>query len=54
MKNLILLLLLITVFTAKARTTQQDSTHRAYHLMHKKNPYHPGLFFKERRGNLLF
>ncbi|MGN6394767.1 MAG: hypothetical protein ACTHMI_04350 [Mucilaginibacter sp.] len=38
MKNLTLLLLLITAFTAKAQTAQQDSAHRAYHLMHKKDP----------------
>ncbi|MDN3583834.1 hypothetical protein [Mucilaginibacter flavus] len=38
MKNLILFLLLITAFTAKAQTAQQDSAHRAYHLMHKKDP----------------
>ncbi len=39
MKNLILLILLILAFTAGAQTTaQQDSAHRQYHLMRKKDP----------------
>lgn len=38
MKHLILLLLLSLAFTAGAQTTKQDSAHRAYHLMHKKDP----------------
>lgn len=38
MKNLTLLLLLSLTFTARAQTAKQDSAHRAYHLMHKKDP----------------
>lgn len=38
MKNLTLLLLLSMAFTAHAQTAQQDSAHRAYHLLHKKDP----------------
>ncbi|RKR82792.1 hypothetical protein BDD43_3718 [Mucilaginibacter gracilis] len=38
MKNLILLLLLNLAFTAEAQTAQQDSAHRQYHLMRKKDP----------------
>lgn len=38
MKNLILLTLFSLAFTAGAQTAQQDSAHRAYHLMRKKDP----------------
>jgi hypothetical protein len=38
MKTLTLLILLILAFTAGAQTAQQDSAHRAYHLMRKKDP----------------
>ncbi|QJD96108.1 hypothetical protein HH214_09585 [Mucilaginibacter robiniae] len=38
MKNLTLLLLLSMAFTAHAQTAQQDSAHRAYHLLHEKDP----------------
>lgn len=38
MKNLIVPLLLSLAFTAHAQTAKQDSAHRAYHLMHKKDP----------------
>lgn len=39
MKNLILLTLFSLAFTAEAQTTaQQDSAHRQYHLMRKKDP----------------
>jgi hypothetical protein len=38
MRNLIVLLLLSMAFTAGAQTAQQDSAHRAYHLMRKKDP----------------
>jgi len=38
MKNLIWLFLLGFFFTAQAQTAKQDSAHRAYHLMRKKDP----------------
>lgn len=43
-ENLIFLALLSLAFSAGAQTAQQDSAHRAYHLMRKKdskqnNPY---------------
>ncbi|TWI93800.1 hypothetical protein JN11_04948 [Mucilaginibacter frigoritolerans] len=38
MKNLILLILLSLSLTAGAQTSKQDSAHRAYHLMRKKDP----------------
>jgi len=39
MKNIILLIIFSLGFTAEAQTTaQQDSAHRAYHQMRKKDP----------------
>ncbi len=40
MKNLILYILVLLgfTFTAHSQTAQQDSAHRAYHLLHKKDP----------------
>lgn len=52
MKNLILLLLLSMALTAKAQTAQQDSAHRAYHRMHKKDPkqHNPYAFADSAKG----
>jgi hypothetical protein len=38
MKSLLILIFLSVALTAKAQTAQQDSAHRAYHLLHKKDP----------------
>jgi hypothetical protein len=38
MKSLSLLLSLSVAFTAGAQTVKQDSAHRAYHMLHKKDP----------------
>ena len=38
MRNLFLLIILSMAFTAEAQTAQQDSAHRAYHMIHKKDP----------------
>jgi hypothetical protein len=38
MKNLAWLILISLPFTVGAQTAKQDSAHRAYHLMHKKDP----------------
>jgi hypothetical protein len=52
MKNLTLLLLLSTAFTAHAQTAQQDRAHRAYHLTHKKDPkqHNPYAFADSAKG----
>lgn len=38
MKILSLFILLSLSYTVGAQTTQQDSAHRAYHMMRKKDP----------------
>ena len=52
MRNLTLLLLLSMAFTAHAQTAQQDSAHRAYQLLHKKDPkqHNPYAFADSAKG----
>lgn len=52
MRNLTLLSLLIIASTAGAQTAQQDSAHRAYHLLHKKDPkqHNPYAFADSAKG----
>jgi hypothetical protein len=52
MKNLTLMILLGLVMTAGAQTAKQDSAHRAYHQMHKKDPkqHNPYAFVDSAKG----
>ncbi|WP_121811965.1 hypothetical protein [Mucilaginibacter kameinonensis] len=52
MKSISVIILLSIAYTAGAQTVKQDSAHRAYHLMHKKDPkqHNPYAFADSAKG----